>query len=526
MGESPANLSRTKAEYSDVKKPLDLASCKSLPTLPHVAMRIMEVALSEDASLRELSDVVALDPALSARVLATVNSAFYGFPSEITTLQHAISILGMKAVRNLSLGLLIVQEFSQRGNTLSALASRQLWKRALSAAVIAKMISQHVDPRLAEEAFLIALLQDIGMLALMAAAPEEYRAILGKDLPHGLELCEAEKAVFRTDHMEAGRMLAEKWNFPTVYQDCLGSHHGEVEEVNVKSSDDLLDRLVRFSADAGCLVTSAGDPVATLHLQAAAEKCFAISHEQLEEKLTQAYSHAVALGGIFSVPMGGLRKYTELLQQATHKLSEMGISYKEALARAREDKEHARQVIRELKESNRQLREMAVHDGLTGLFNKESFLEGLQLLIRRSIRYKRSLSLAMIDVDNFKQVNDTHGHQTGDEVLKHIASTILSTARETDVTARFGGEEFVVALDEAGVNEVELIAERFRDAIEQMNLRVGKRRVKVTVSVGTTSLESDVEDVSPEAMIECADKAMYEAKRRGRNQTCHVKMST
>jgi len=524
MNISAIHLPGSQPALSAKKKNLDIASCKNLPTLPHVAMRIIEVALSDDTSLRDLSEVVVLDPALSAKVLATVNSAFYGFQNEVTTLQHAISILGMKAVRNLSLGLLIVQEFSQRGNTLAALASRQLWKRALSAAVIAKMIGQEAGSPQTDEAFLISLLQDIGMLAIMATASEEYRTVLGKDLPHGPELCRAEHAAFGTDHMEAGRILAAKWNFPAIYQNCIGSHHSEVGDVRAETRDDFVDQLVRFSADAACLLTSATDPTETLQLKDVGEKVFSVSGDQFDNVLGQAHSHAVALGGIFNVPMSGLRKYTDLLQQATQKLSELGITYEEALAHAREEKIQAQTVIQELKESNRELKEKVVRDGLTNLFNKRTFLETIELLVKRAVRYKRTLSLLMIDIDRFKRVNDKYGHQIGDEVLKNVALTIQQVARETDIAARYGGEEFAVLLDEAGSNEVKLIAERMRATIDHARFTAGRDELHITVSVGATAFDADGAAVSAELMIGCADKALYQAKQQGRNRACYVNL--
>ncbi len=510
----------------DQNEPLDLASCKNLPTPPNVAMRIMEVALRDDTSLRELSEVVALDPALSAKVLATVNSAFYGFPNEVTTLQHAISILGLKAVRNLSLGLLIVQEFSQRGNTLVALASRQLWKRSLSAAVIAKTVGQQTVPRLTDEAFLISLMQDIGMLALMAVAPERYRAVLGKDLPHGPALCDAERAAFQIDHTEAGGILAKTWDFPEVYQACIRSHHGEVDAVDGNGTSESLDRLVRFSTQAACLQTSAGDAFEALHLKEVAEKSFLIGAEQLNEMLAQAHGHAVALGAIFDVPMGGLQKYTDLLQRATQKLSELGLSYEEALVQAREERARSQRLIDELRESNRKLKEMAVRDGMTGLFNKKSFLESIAIMVKRCVRYDRPMSVLMIDIDRFKRVNDQYGHQVGDEVLKEVASVVQQVVRETDFASRYGGEEFAVLLDEAGPNEAKVIAERMRATIDRTQFTAGKDRLHVTVSVGATTLEPGDKTMTSEALIKCADRALYQAKRQGRNRACYVKSFT
>jgi len=510
---------------SDEKRAVDIATCKDLPTLPHVAMQIIEATLQDNTSLRELADVVALDPALSAKVLRTVNSAFFGFPNEVTTLPHAMSILGIRAVRNLSLGLLIVREFSHREGGLTRLASRQLWKRALSGAVIAKQVGQYTAPQLADEAFLVALLQDIGTMALMAVAPEEYRAILRKNIAHGPELCEAERAVFKTDHMEAGRILAKKWNLPEAYQTCLGSHHRRVEDVSADTANHVLDRLVRFSAAAACLATSNVDPVEVLYLQEIAIKHFSLSRDQIGHILDHAHTHAVELGSIFDVPMGGIRKYTDLLEQATQKLSEIGVSYEEALARARQEKARSQQAIRELEEAKRQLEEMAARDELTGLFNKRAFTEALSLAVKRSIRYKRPLALLMVDIDNFKRVNDTYGHQTGDQVLKDIALAMRQVLRETDLLARYGGEEFVIVLDEASPGETQVLAERVRSAIDHRRFAAGKDRLHVTVSVGGTSVEPGSPDVLEQKLIGCADKALYAAKRAGRNRTSYLDAS-
>jgi len=505
---------------------IDIASCKNLPTLPHVAMRIMEVALEDDASVRDLAEVVALDPALSARVLRTVNSAFYGFPSEVTTLSHATSILGMRVVRNLSLGLLIVREFSQGANSLDTLASRQLWKRVLSAAVIAKTLGGRLDKRLAEEAFLVSLLQDIGMLALMATVPQKYRMVLAKNLRHGPDLCEAERAIFKTDHAEAGRVLAGKWNLPKVYQDCLGSHHDKLRDVPVETFDENLRRVVQFSAQAACLVTSGnGDPVEAIRLRDIAEKRFSIEGNQLERMLKDAHVYAVELGNSFEVPMSGMHRYTDLLEQAVRKLSEMGISYEQAVARTREETSRLQQSIEELEQANKQLEQLASYDELTKLYNKKSFMEALSRAVKRTNRYKRPLSVMMIDVDNFKRVNDTYGHEAGDAVLKHLAATMLKTIRETDVLARYGGEEFVVLLTETGAGQVEAAAERLRMAVEQTRFPAHKKTLRVTVSVGAASCSPQDNSVLEKTLIEYADKALYQAKRAGRNRSCVARLS-
>ncbi|MCD6288093.1 MAG: diguanylate cyclase, partial [Candidatus Hydrogenedentes bacterium] len=486
---------------------------------------IMEVSLREDASLRDLAEVVALDPALSAKVLRTVNSAFYGFSHEITTLPHAISILGMKSVRNLSLGLMIVKEFSRPGAALSKLASRQLWKRALAAAVIAKKIGGLRDPQLAEEAFLIALLQDIGMLALMATAPKEYRNILKKNLVHGPVLCAAEQGRFEIDHMGAGSVLASKWNLPSVYQSCLGAHHRSINEIKGMSPDEILDKVVRFSAEAACLVTSGSDPLHVVRLQNIAEKHFSIDAERLETILSESHMNVVELGSIFEVPTSGLNRYADLLEQANQKLTEIGLSYEEALVRIEKERDEAKQLVETLEKHGRKLEHLAVRDELTGIYNRRALMENLALEMARSKRYKRPISAIMLDIDHFKRVNDTYGHGTGDAVLRHVASTIQKVVRETDVFGRYGGEEFVLVLSETGMAETKLLQERVRSAVDRAVFSTNEHRIHVTVSTGGSSFDGTDDSVTPELLLKRSDQALYQSKRSGRNRSSFVALS-
>lgn len=431
----------------------------------------------------------------------------------------------MKAVRNLSLCLLIVKEYSKPGGTLSRVALRQLWKRSIAAAVIARKVGALRDPHLADEAFLAALLQDIGVLALMEAEPRKYREVLQGNLHHGPVLCAAEKTNYGIDHMEAGRILAEKWKLPYSYQKCLSMHHNDIDEIEGMTPDDLLDKLVRFSAEAACLTTSLGDPLEVVRLQDVAEKHFSMNDDQLANMLAETHMHAVELGAILDVPMDGMQKYAELLEQANQKLSEIGMSYEEALAEAHRERERAKDLAVALEEHNRRLERMAVRDVLTGIYNRRALMDNIVLEIARAKRHGRSMSLLMMDIDNFKKVNDTYGHQTGDEVLRHVTSTIQLVARDTDVFGRYGGEEFLIVLPETSASGVKLLQERVRTAVEGAPYIKDTVHIDVTISTGATSYSSDAGDVSPSMLIEAADKALYEAKNSGRNCSCYGAMS-
>jgi two-component system cell cycle response regulator len=169
----------------------------------------------------------------------------------------------------------------------------------------------------------------------------------------------------------------------------------------------------------------------------------------------------------------------------------------------------------QLQEANAKLAQLAVTDPLTGLHNRRSLYAQLDREFCRAQRYGRPFSVIMLDVDHFKAVNDTHGHQQGDRVLRVVADVLRTTIRASDLGGRFGGEEFMVLLPETGRDTVGIIAERLRQAVQQA--RGGEGLPQVTVSLGAATTEL-VRATTFEELVHLADDALYRAKREGRNR--------
>lgn len=171
-------------------------------------------------------------------------------------------------------------------------------------------------------------------------------------------------------------------------------------------------------------------------------------------------------------------------------------------------------LIKENEVKNIILQELAIKDGLTNLYNHKHIHEMLDLNIKLSKRYCRPLSVIMFDIDNFKMVNDTFGHQFGDEVLSQVAQIIKKTARNTDIIGRYGGEEFIVILPETDDREALILAERIRKEIQNNKFR---NDVSITISGGVSLLEEDSEQV-----IYDADKLLYKSKHTGKNKIEYI----
>jgi len=158
----------------------------------------------------------------------------------------------------------------------------------------------------------------------------------------------------------------------------------------------------------------------------------------------------------------------------------------------------------------------ANHDDLTGLANRRFLTSHAQLELQRAKRYDYDLSLLMIDIDHFKNINDVHGHQAGDIALVQLSELMISTLREHDLISRIGGEEFTILLPETNLNSAVEIAERMRVLIEQHTFEIFTHlKLNLTISIGVATLSKEVPDFI--SLLSCADQQLYRAKANGRN---------
>ncbi|MBN1350972.1 sensor domain-containing diguanylate cyclase [candidate division KSB1 bacterium] len=168
-----------------------------------------------------------------------------------------------------------------------------------------------------------------------------------------------------------------------------------------------------------------------------------------------------------------------------------------------------------------QTKELSITDELTKVYNRRYFNQRFEREVMRALRYRRPLTIAMLDIDHFKLYNDAHGHLMGDEVIKKVAHTLDSIIRKADILARYGGEEFVLILPEITKQRGMQAAEKFRKIIEDMHFEKEETQPggKLTVSLGIATLPDDTTDAN--TLLELADKALYAAKKNGRNQVSH-----
>ncbi len=218
--------------------------------------------------------------------------------------------------------------------------------------------------------------------------------------------------------------------------------------------------------------------------------------------------------------LDNIDEITEKLSQLSRDLKSTIVKVKREINKTRKELEKSAQTINHLKEELEKLKEKTIIDELTQILNRRGIMEFLTREYARSKRFKSPLSVLMIDIDDFKKVNDTYGHTVGDKVLKTIAQILKTKLRATDVVGRYGGEEFLVVLPETDLQAALTVAEKLRTEVAKKTFKYKDQVFKVTISLGAAQLK---EGESIEELINRADQALYTSKRSGKNRTTLAK---
>jgi len=223
-----------------------IRQCPNLPSLPAVAMRVLELSRKPNYSTSEVAKAISMDPALSSKILRTVNSSFYGCSRSVSSISSAVVILGMDAVKTLALGFSLVAGLAKpRAKGFDHLT---YWRRSLYAGMAARLLAQRVSLTQPEECFLAGLLMDIGMLAMDRALGEEYAAVCGKVTCH-VDLIAAEAAALDLTHADVTRDLAARWQLPEVLTVPMTHHHdpAAVEDSHLRRMTEVVALAARVA---------------------------------------------------------------------------------------------------------------------------------------------------------------------------------------------------------------------------------------------------------------------------------------
>lgn len=616
-----------------------------LPSPRGVALQIIKLADKDDTTIQQIANLISGDPALAGRIIKVANLLVHREGRPVASIVDAVTVQGIRSVRQLALSLSLIDDF--RKGKCAGFDYQKFWAHSVCTGIVARHLVTKMHLGVAEEAFLLGLLSQVGRLALATIFPEEYARVLAQGTD-GLD--ESERESFGINHNQITSGMLADWGMPSLFQEIsLHIEHPENSNFQEGERNWQLLQIFHFAARLASVYTSAppersrqipglmllatrigietntliaaGDSVIQglaelgellgietpvpppfkemLHsasmdsalssvealpgaptfrlriLLADDDRTTLMLFKALLEKsghtVTTACNGREALEIVKRSPpqliisdwmmpeMDGIALCRELrqnpdwhkiyvfivtAQESTDKLVEAfeagandyltkPLNPKVLAARLRSaqriiqmqeeqeaDRLQLRQFADELALSNQRLQALALTDALTGLPNRRYGMERLEQEWALAVRSGRPVCCMMVDIDHFKSVNDTYGHQAGDEALKLVAKSLQHAARKQDVVCRLGGEEFMVICPDSDWKAGYTYAERLRKHVEDQPLQAAGIALHLTVSIGLTD---NVQLDSKDAMLQQADKRLYAAKAAGRNCTVAVR---
>ncbi len=478
----------------------------SLPSPPGVAQQIIELAQDPEIDVGRIAEMIGKDPGLSAKILRTANSPIYAQRRRSQNLRQGVLVLGLNATVTLALSFSIISGL--RNGKKGGLDYAAFWRRTLLAATAARTAGELIDVKQTEDLFLAALLQDLGRLALDRSRPGFYAELPAE--ASNAELLSYEKTRAGDDHAAVGGWMLRNWNLPEHLCRAVELSH-QPEQAGTGTDSGRFIRCVALAGELADMFVSANRASAMSRLGPRAMTLLGLRPAQLAEIINVVARRAAETEQLFEMSLLDDHDAGLLTDQAREILAIRNLA-------ALNEIDDLRQSTDSLAARTEALEDASRRDGLTGVFSRSCLDERLAMEFDSARRNGWPMSIAFVDLDHFKDVNDTHGHQAGDRVLRATAQLLVQSVRETDIVGRYGGEEFVIIFPGLNQESAWHACDRVLEAIRRTTHDVGGCMITATASIGLATHTSQISFGGVSKLVHAADMAVYSAKHNGRNR--------
>ena len=474
---------------------------------PRVAVRLIGLSKQGDVDLEDYSTLIESDAGLASRMLALVNSAWFAPETPIHSIKRAVCTLGLSQVRTVALSHCVAS--LHKSMKLDGEDSRAMWAGSMCKAIAARKYCKALHELHASEAFAIALLQDLGLALFRSMDSGVVTRLIADDEIEGEEASALEIATFGMTHADAGARLADHLVLPEPYAAEIANHHSVcgVDRAKPLASASFIAALLPH--DIRCW--SQRDQARLREIIESHTDCWSSLEEfmegvqqeftELNEQLNEGGSAPDLMQLLADAAEENARSAGLLVAQNSALMSGVD-QLNEAVALA----EHAQ----ELAESR------ADKDALTNLFNRNGWDRRAKLALRQARSMQCSVGMAFFDLDLFKQINDVHGHQAGDEFLAEIGERIKESVRTDDVVCRWGGDEFVILFRGTSTQDCVNAAKRVKTHIESEPVHCSGQTLSVSTSCGFAVMDTSECSMDLPALLQLADESLYQAKEQER----------
>lgn len=497
---------------------------ENLPTLPAVAVQVLQLTHRDNVSVPQIAKVIEQDPTLTSKILKVANSSLFGLPRQICSLQQAMVVLGLRTVKVMVLTFSLVDAMQEKRR--SNFDYRGFWRRCLTTAVAARLLAEQAQSCPADEVFVCALLSDIGIMAAYHADPAVYGKVLDEAHERGAALQEVERERLGYTHEVISSTMLDSWGLPASLVEAIANHHQSTAHDGDCPPENGMCKTLQAAVMIADLFCSAANAHQLMEVKQRIPQMLPLSVDDVHDLLESMQKQVQDTVTTFDLDIGATRSYKEIQAEAVVQLAKLSMAAELERAELLAREQNTRQQIEQLSTRNETLARQASTDGLTGTANRLAMEDHLARLCQMAVQQRVGVGMLLLDLDRFKKLNDTFGHQAGDTALRAVGDFLRKTANEHCLAARYGGEEFVLLLAPALAEEIRTLAEEVRLGIQQLRVPHGDRKIAITVSIGACYVPWDFHTLTNEELISRADKALYAAKQTGRNRVVFFDGST
>ncbi|MCW9030486.1 MAG: GGDEF domain-containing protein [Gammaproteobacteria bacterium] len=482
-----------------------LKSCTHLPSLPAVALRIIEASKDPDISLHEVAAIISSDPAITVKLLKVANSPLYSQRRSLNNLREALTLLGFNASLTIALSFSLLQSLGSDSDHES------YWKRSILAASIARLLGERLHVSKLEDLFLASLLQDIGVLVIQCIKNSPYPHNEHHYLKHS-ERAKLEQDFLGVEHSVVGAWLLSSWKLPGyLVKAVLNSHSLNMSDPALNTVNSYFHYCLNLSGNLADIWLDENPSELLLSVLNVTKKVLVYDETEFNQLIVDIDNALPEISNMFQISLVGDYEREKVLNEARELLLERSIS-------AIKQSEDARRYIESITDRVEQIEKSSRIDHLTKVYNRQHIDKLLETEFEEANINRWPLSLAFIDIDDFKVINDTFGHLVGDEILKLISDFFSKNIRETDILARYGGDEFLLMLPGSTSDITKTVLERLLKLyIDEVILDVKDIKISASVSIGiATHMDKHNFDNLKDFMT-AADEALYKAKAGGKN---------
>ena len=476
------------------------------PSPSRVATEIIALARDPDIEMAKVAQAVGRDPAMTAKILRIANSAFYAQRRPSQNLRQALVVIGLNAALTLALSFSLVS--AMRALRPTGIDYPRFWRRALLAATAARAFGEGSKSAHAEDIFLAALLQDMAVLAIDRVSRDFY-AKLAPPGSHA-DWIAYEIQHLGKDHSSFTAMLLRSWSLPDRTWKAVEASHAP-QTLSAESDEGRFARCLCLGSDLAEAVLRSTRAEAVAVLAQRAHTLLGMSHEQFNDVVARILKLVPETEELYETSIMDAEDAENLLAEARELLAVRNL--------------HALQEVSALQATTSVLltrteeaEDASRRDALTGVLNRAWLDRMLDREFTQAVVFGRDLSVAHVDLDHFKLINERYGTEVGDRVLRSCAQALQSCVRGSDLVARFSGEEFMVVLPGTDREIAKQVALRMLTALSGTDHDPDSGGVRVTASIGVATYTIKQRYASTLGLLEAADHALYAAKLCGRNR--------